>query len=202
MSRPGLPKMSPMKRILIEERRRRAAGWSSSGFGDFDANVAAAPLFNPRQHHAQFTAPERRRRTAAIEGPVETDRAGEPAETALAQVKRRSLVAAGGGTFLARDHDGALRNEEAQAAGGDTRKIHHDFDRLGRFEHIHGGRALAALTGGGVAFHEPPEAHVVSRGVAGIVVASFAIAVRHSRRIVTRRVGPPAASASPSVEGW
>src|SRR5262245_10029107 len=64
MSRPGLPKMSPTKRM-----RMRA------GSGDRDADLSAAPLGEPRHHDAQFAVFQRRHGLAGVERPVHADSA-------------------------------------------------------------------------------------------------------------------------------
>src|SRR3990170_4510385 len=85
ISRPGLPKMSPMKRM------RTSVGPHG------DAELGAAALGNARQRQAQLPRPQRRFHASGVEGPREADGAGEAAERPLGEVKRRlTMIAAGG----------------------------------------------------------------------------------------------------------
>src|SRR4051812_45053684 len=94
ISRPGLPKMSPMNRT------RTSVGPHAN------ANLAAAAFDNARKLHAQLTVLERRVGAAHVESAREPHRASEPAERALRQVERRLTVFAGGWALLADDDEG------------------------------------------------------------------------------------------------
>ena len=92
ISRPGLPKMSPMNRM------RTSVG------PDGDADLAAAPLVDARQRDAQLAARAAWRRRGRRRRRPRAGRAREAPERALGEVKRGAAVLARGGSLLAGDH--------------------------------------------------------------------------------------------------
>src|SRR6476469_4574322 len=93
MSRPGLPKMSPMNR-------------SRTSVGPYrNAMLPAAPFFDSRQCHAQLAGSERRVGTRHVEGAGEADRTRKTSKHALGDMKGGVAVRfAPGGALHARDH--------------------------------------------------------------------------------------------------
>src|SRR5688500_7517498 len=87
ISRPGLPKRSPMTRM------RTSVGPHPN------AKLAPAPFLDARQAHAQLAGVERGVGAAGVEGAREPHAAGEPAERALGQVEGGLAVFAGGGAL-------------------------------------------------------------------------------------------------------
>src|SRR6185295_9508153 len=87
ISRPGLPKMSPMNRT------RTSVGPHAN------ANLAAAAFHDARELHAQLAVLERRVGAADVERAREPHAAREPPERALRQVESRLAVVAGGGAL-------------------------------------------------------------------------------------------------------
>src|SRR6188508_2513747 len=99
ISRPGLPKMSPMNRM-------RMLG------ADRNPDRRAAALVEPRQHDAQFAVAQRGGGTRGVVGPFEADGAREAAEgplgdveTCLAVLAGRRQLGAGQQQHVLREHD-------------------------------------------------------------------------------------------------
>src|SRR4029450_13508324 len=106
MSRPGLPKMSPTKRIrtLFDP--------------DGNAVLAAAPLIDAREHHAQLAIAQRRRAARHIEGAGQPHAAGEAPETALRDVEGRlPRVLAAGRHLPSHDDERVARNHDLDVIG-------------------------------------------------------------------------------------
>src|SRR5688572_26631170 len=118
ISRPGLPKMSPMKRIRILRR------------GHGDAQLTAAALPDARQDDAKLACCEGGRRAPRIERAVEAYGARKAAECTLRQMKRRLGMLAAGREFAAADHHDPAAERHLHVVDDDARQIHDDFDRI------------------------------------------------------------------------
>src|SRR5687767_1756468 len=95
MSRPGRPKMSPMKRM------RTSVG------SDRNTDLAAATLLDARQVDPQLALRQRGARAARVDGTGEPNDARESSERAFRHVKGCLLVTTACGEFGPRDEQGA-----------------------------------------------------------------------------------------------
>src|SRR5688500_17506917 len=98
ISRPGFPKMSPMKRMRM--------------LADRDPDLMAAAIGDARQDDAQLAVDERRGGTAGVERAFDAERARETAERAFRHVKGRVLVLAGRGQLASGDQQHAAGDHD------------------------------------------------------------------------------------------
>src|SRR5438046_10738275 len=100
-SRPGFPKMSPMKRIRTSLGPNR------------NPVLAAAAVFNSRQPHAQLAGTKRGVAAGDVECAGQTNRTREPSEDALGDMERRLVVVlARGGPPHTRHHPRVAPGDE------------------------------------------------------------------------------------------
>src|SRR3954469_19951557 len=103
-SRPGFPKMSPMKRIRTSLGPNR------------NPVLAAAAVFDARQPHAQLAGAKRGIAAGNVERAGQTDRTRKTAEHALGDMERRLvMVLTRGGSLHARNHERVARDHDLHA---------------------------------------------------------------------------------------
>src|SRR4051794_12144979 len=116
-SRPGFPKMSPMKRIRTSLGPNR------------NPVLTAAAVFNSRQPHAQLAGTKRGVAAGDVEGAGQTNRPRETSEHALGDMKRRLVVVlARGGPLHAGNHQRVARDDHLHGVGLDPYDVNDDFD--------------------------------------------------------------------------
>src|SRR2546421_8964442 len=115
ISRPDLPKMSPMKRMRMLRANR-------------DADFLAASVLDARHGDAELAGGERRACAASVECPVEAHRARETPERALGEVERRLAVFARRSDLLSRNHQYVARGHDVDGVGRHARHVDHDLD--------------------------------------------------------------------------
>src|SRR6266542_1911904 len=134
ISRPGLPKMSPTKRIRTLFGPHR------------NAALASAPLFDAGKDDAQLAVPERGRAASDIERARQPHAAREAAEAALRDVESSLAVVLASQRHLLPHHDERIaRDHDLHAIRRDARKIDDDLYAFGSFENIN---RRCALRGG------------------------------------------------------
>src|SRR3954470_21391081 len=104
ISRPGLPKMSPMNRMRMLAANR-------------NADRRAAALLLPREDETQLAVGEGGGGTRGVVSPLETDGAREPAERALRHMERGLPVVAHGRQLRAGDQHHVLRDNDVDVGG-------------------------------------------------------------------------------------
>src|SRR5687768_16558482 len=130
ISRPGLPKMSPMNRIR------------KSVDPDRDTNLGPAPLGDARQDDAKLAGGERSGGGAGVIRGGHAHRAGEAAERPLGEMEGRIAMVAASGRLPSRDDEHVARERHLDVVGGDARNVHHDFQGGLGFDDIDRRRAL------------------------------------------------------------
>jgi hypothetical protein len=124
-----------------------------------DAQLAAAPFLDARQHDTQLAGRKRGGRAPGIEGSVQPHGAREAPERALRQVKRRVPGFTPGGKLAAPYHDDSPAEDHLDVGDGDPGQVRHDFDGIGGFDDVQGRDALASQAAWMFAleeFEEPP----------------------------------------------
>src|SRR5919197_2534603 len=129
ISRPGLPKMSPMKRMRMLRANR-------------NPDFLAAPLVEARQRDAQLARDERRAGAPRIERAVEMHRTREAAERALRKMERRFRVLARGRHLLARDHEDVAHVHDLDRLERYARHVKPDLHARFGLDHVKGGTAF------------------------------------------------------------
>jgi hypothetical protein len=177
ISRPGLPKMSPMNRMR------------TSLDPDGNAKLAAPPFLEAWQEHAQLAALERRVSPACVERTREPDGAREAPEDPLGDVKCGAVLA-DGGPFVADDDERIPYEEDLQGIGRDARDVHEEHDAVRGLDHIEGRREFRRRANAPGSVVQPIEE-----------TAQFVVQVpgveknaSHSVRILTVRSGSGGAS--------
>src|SRR5688500_28304 len=121
MSRPGLPKMSPMNRIfmkgscgsVVQMRAGSAPHYALLG-AYRHSDFSAASFGDPLKDDVQLAIRQRRVRASRVERTGQPNHACKPAESALGQVESGvAMIVAPCGRLLARDHDDAARPADA-----------------------------------------------------------------------------------------
>src|SRR6185503_15120747 len=128
-SRPGLPKMSPMKRMRMLD-------------ANGDPDRGAASLVEPRQHDTQLAIAQAGGGAGRVVRPLEADRPGEPAERALRDVEAGLAILAGGRMLGAGNQQDVLREDDLDVRRRHPGQIEQQLDRGLGLDDVQGGRAL------------------------------------------------------------
>src|SRR5262245_37705978 len=128
ISRPGLPKMSPMNRMRM--------------LADRNAYLAAPAIVEAGEDDPQFAVAQRGARAGGVVRPFETDGAREPAERALRHVEARFAVLAEGRPLGSGNQDDVLREHDLDIGRLDAGDVEEELDRRFRLDHVERRRAL------------------------------------------------------------
>src|SRR4029079_4067462 len=127
ISRPGLPKMSPMNRI------RTLVLVSPHGNPPFPA----APLLDPRQQHTQFARAERGVGASDVERTHQPNAAGEASERPFGDVERGlALVLTCRRALAPRHNQGVLGNDDLHGLRRHAGEVHHDLEARGGLDDV------------------------------------------------------------------
>ena len=104
---------------------------------------AAAAVLDPREDESQLAVAQPRIRASHVERARQPDRACEPTEHTLGDMKGGlAAMLAGGWSLLAGHEHGVVRDNDLYVLGGDADEIHDDFDRSRRLDDVHRDRAF------------------------------------------------------------